>query len=174
MSVGGIGVIVGGTGVFVGVTGVGGTAAGGTGVSAGALVGAGAVAGSMVTGGAVGGTVVGGMVASGSALVGTSLMSTVWLEVMFILAETRASSWTGPAHCSTSHPLLGTTDGTAMNLTPSLDRLGIEKDNRSVDWVRYDFQFVGDGYRCWCVSRRGNRCLGNGACCQGQGRNNHH
>ena len=124
MSVGGIGVIVGGTGVFVGVTGVGGTAAGGTGVSAGA---------------AVGGTVVGGTVASGSALVGTSLMSTVWLEVMFILAETPASSWTGPAHCSTSHPLLGTTDGTAMNITPSLDRLGIEKDNLSVDWVQYDF-----------------------------------
>ena len=139
MSVGGIGVIVGGTGVFVGVTGVGGAAAGGTGVSAGALVCAGAVAGSMVTGGAVGGTVVGGMVASGSALVGTSLMSTVWLEVMFILAETPDSSWTGPAHCSTSHPLLGTTDGTAMNITPFLDRLGIEKDNRSVDWVQYDF-----------------------------------
>ena len=139
MLVGGIGVIVGGTGVFVGVTGVSGTAAGGIGVSAGALVGAGAVAGSMVTGAAVGGTVVAWTVASGSALVGTILLSTVWLEVLFILAETPASPWTGPAHCSTSHPLLGTTDGTAMNITPYLDRLGIEKDNRSVDWVQYDF-----------------------------------
>ena len=30
-------------------------------------------------------------------------------------------------------------DGTAMGITPSLDRLGIEKDNRSVERVQYDF-----------------------------------